>query len=395
MKVKRVTGGFLPTLCTTHAFKTHRRQSECYISCSDSSSSHLLSLPLVFLWHAFISLSPGSLPPTCLRLFSLWFPPLYFFFLCIFSLYPRSPTIFVLSLPFIYFPLILCSRHPLFPPSLPPTFPQCQLLSLWQRKWPIRAHFTVPASPSLPYFFRSFPLFPSLPPPTPLLRLLSSHLPCFPTTFISSLPGDKMCRFTGDRRLSNGVSCAAWLIMRDTANPGCLWMYHMSWWTHTCTGPLTQANTTSHAYSFSPKRRRRRRQTRHVYVCQSKPVEYDLHDISIFYPAVYYFALWPLHSLPLYWLSFCWVQKEDSYVFFPSQLGADLRLIGTIQYNLFSVCFDVLFMSVYVCAPSSQVLICVHDEWIGGELHGASELGISETQALHLRHAWSGVSVSD
>lgn len=54
-------------------------------------------------------------------------------------------------------------------------------------------------------------------------------------------------------------------------------------------------------------------------------------------------------------------------------------------------------MLVYVCVVLLllQVLICVHDEWIGGELHGASELGISETQALHLRHAWSGVSVSD
>lgn len=52
-------------------------------------------------------------------------------------------------------------------------------------------------------------------------------------------------------------------------------------------------------------------------------------------------------------------------------------------------------MSVYVHAPSSQVLICVHDERTGGELHGASELRNSETQALHLRHAWSGVSVSD
>lgn len=54
-----------------------------------------------------------------------------------------------------------------------------------------------------------------------------------------------------------------------------------------------------------------------------------------------------------------------------------------------------LFRPVYVCvcAPSSQVLICVHDERTGGELHGASELGKPETQALHLRHAWSGVSV--
>lgn len=48
-----------------------------------------------------------------------------------------------------------------------------------------------------------------------------------------------------------------------------------------------------------------------------------------------------------------------------------------------------------MCAPSSQVLICVHDERTGGELHGASQLRKSETQALHLRHAWSGVSVSD
>lgn len=42
-----------------------------------------------------------------------------------------------------------------------------------------------------------------------------------------------------------------------------------------------------------------------------------------------------------------------------------------------------------------QVLICVHDERTGGELHGASELRKPETQALHLRHAWSGVSVAD
>lgn len=253
-------------------------------------------LSLTCLYFSSSLLPPSHLPPPLFALIppSVFFLPLHFLFISSVSHY-----ICALS------PLHLLSSHPFLSPSpfpsLPPTFPQCRLLSLWQRKWPIRAHFTVPASPSLPYFFRSFPLFPSLPPPPPppLLHLLSSHLPCFPTTFISSLPGDKMWRFTGDRRLSNGVSRVAWLIMRDTANPGCLWMYHMSWWTHTCTGPLTQANTASHAYSFSPKWRRRR-QTRHVYVCQSKPVEYDLHDISIFYPAVYYFSLWPLYSLPVY-----------------------------------------------------------------------------------------------
>lgn len=42
-----------------------------------------------------------------------------------------------------------------------------------------------------------------------------------------------------------------------------------------------------------------------------------------------------------------------------------------------------------------QVLICVHDERAGGKLHGASELGKPETQALHLWHAWYGVSVWD
>ncbi|CAB1336217.1 unnamed protein product, partial [Coregonus sp. 'balchen'] len=37
-----------------------------------------------------------------------------------------------------------------------------------------------------------------------------------------------------------------------------------------------------------------------------------------------------------------------------------------------------------------RVLICVHDERTGGQLHGASELGKPKTQALHLRHAQSG-----
>lgn len=56
-----------------------------------------------------------------------------------------------------------------------------------------------------------------------------------------------------------------------------------------------------------------------------------------------------------------------------------------LHSHLYGLACAFIQVPIYLAyAPSFQVLICVHDERAGGELHGASELREPETQALHL-----------
>lgn len=185
----------------------------------------------------------------------------------------RSPSPFLLFAlitlpplpPFVRSPPSLPSSWRPLPPSLPPTFFPGVSCCHCGKKRPISARFTPP--PSLPSFL--------LPPPN--------------TTFISSLPGDEKWCIMGDRRLSDGVSCALRLIVRDTANPECV----SACVCNTCADEPrhAQPHTNKHNLAcllFSRNgRRRRRRPTRHVYFRQAVPGEYDLHETSAVHSTVY------------------------------------------------------------------------------------------------------------
>lgn len=89
----------------------------------------------------------------------------------------------------------------------------------------------------------------------------------------------------GDRRLSDGVSCALRLIVRDTANPECV----PACVCNTCAvEPLhAQPHTNKHNLAcllFSKQEEEEKADETCLFFRQAVPGEYDLHEISAFTP---------------------------------------------------------------------------------------------------------------